>query len=134
VALRRDIGSYCEEEFVAAPVSSSDRALGELVKRGLCDPDAQAGVVLGVLSTIALGVFGGALELTNAAALYRGNLQLECVPQITSRDLYWAHHAELRTACFELEAEFHRKGAQDASRALDSTRAAVLEALMEWAP
>lgn len=98
--------------IVEPPFPPRAAALVELVRLGL-NPTAssseQRGTCLGIVSTVVLGWFAGAVELSGAAALqpeYESPASpLAAVPAVlASRTQFWRAHSELRATCAEFES------------------------------
>jgi len=120
------------------PLPSKAAALVEMIKRGL-GPSASAGeqegTCLGVIVTIVLGWYAGAIEIAGAATRspeYAG-AQLAALPAaaVSEREEFWQAHAQLRAVCAALEAGLGEPRKVEARSALQAVRQAVCAALAE---
>ena len=120
------------------PLPSKAAALVEIVRRGL-GPSASAGeqegTCLGVVVTVVLGWFAGAIEIAGAASHapeYDGT-PLAALPAaaVSEREDFWQAHGELRAVCAALEAGLGEPRKMEAQGALQAVRQAVCAALAE---
>lgn len=120
------------------PLPSKAAALVAMIRRGL-GPSAstgeQEGTCLGVVATVVLGWYAGAIEIAGAATHspeYAG-AQLAALPAaaVSEREEFWQAHAELRAVCAALEAGLGDPRKVEARCALQAVRQAVCAALAE---
>lgn len=133
--LRRDLDSDTHApEKAELPLPPRAAELVEVVRRGLspsAEGEAQEGTCLGVVATLCLGWFAGAVEISGAVEGRGGGAggALAAVPSTASRDAFWSAHARLRAECDALEEGLGLR--PRARRALQAVREAVCAALAE---